>query len=744
MADASKYDFNNPNLITKMVPRHYLDDAAVLQGLTSTEGDLSQLPGIKEDKPGGNVIKQSQIVSSILFMWASVFDDVKMFIDEASRLLNVDYVNDQTISDHLLPFLANYHGFALPTQFNSVTVDQYMDGRQLTVQTANNNASLQSIQNTIWRRILSDLPTIRKTKGTHASFRSVLRNMGINPDGAFRIREYGGSKTSRIGDNFVNRREVGSMMSFTGSSSPQGTIDGEGRDPNRPLITSPYLSGSRTEQGYPTPRGTVTSGGSTASGDGLFTSGSWSAEGLYKFDKRLTHAATQSLMRIQATGSSSGVGNNWLLYNLIARKPDSSTGVKGSVTLYGAPGNSSPSSTLKIDFPNINIFDGNKWHLSFGRRRADIDQNHSSSYFLRAGRTSISGFFLTESVGYLVDSEDNSLNVISPSINASGSFMTVGSMSLGYDTSLSSNIFLNNHSDVDAKQLNFTGKAASLRFFSKDLTKKETTQHVKNFKSVGVENPLLNYSFNNTETGSFERLRVDLSIDQILTKSNDDGTLQIFDFSQNLFHGRGTGFERSSQIIDPETFDFKSFEPKFETSRADNKVRIRSFKNPEKVEDYGVLAAPLYELPQGERPDDDRRFEIEISSVQALNEDIMNIFATMDFFDNAIGEPTYLFSSEYRDLRNMRRVYFNRLEDKISFKKFFEFFKWFDMTVGDIFEELVPRTSRYLGTNFVIENHALERPKFAYKFTDMYIGELDRRAESKIFLQQFVGSIKKY
>ena len=66
------------------------------------------------------------------------------------------------------------------------------------------------------------------------------------------------------------------------------------------------------------------------------------------------------------------------------------------------------------------------------------------------------------------------------------------------------------------------------------------------------------------------------------------------------------------------------------------------------------------------------------------------------------------------------------------------------MTVGDIFEELVPRTSRYLGTNFVIENHSLERPKFTYRFTDMYIGELDRREESKIFLQQIVGSIKKY
>ena len=122
----------------------------------------------------------------------------------------------------------------------------------------------------------------------------------------------------------------------------------------------------------------------------------------------------------------------------------------------------------------------------------------------------------------------------------------------------------------------------------------------------------------------------------------------------------------------------------------------------------------------------------------------MNIFATLDFFDNAIGDPELVFAREYRDLRHLRRIYFNRLEDKVSYKKFFDFFKWFDNTVGDIFEELVPRTSRYLGTNFVIESHALERPKFTYNYTDMYLGELDRRAAALIFLQQFIGNIKKF
>ena len=82
--------------------------------------------------------------------------------------------------------------------------------------------------------------------------------------------------------------------------------------------------------------------------------------------------------------------------------------------------------------------------------------------------------------------------------------------------------------------------------------------------------------------------------------------------------------------------------------------------------------------------------------------------------------------------------------EKVSTKKFFEFFKWFDITVGEIFEELVPRTSRYLGTNFVIENHVLERPKFRYSYFDIYMGEIDRRNPGLIFLQQFIGTLKKF
>ncbi len=743
IATASNYDYNNPNLITKMIPGHYLANESLDPRFDNDERGLEEPPGMTVDRPGGNVIKQSHLISSVLFLWANTFDETKMFIDEMSRLLKVDYKDNDTISSQLLPFLAKYHSFSLPAQFNHATIDQQLKGRNITLDKAKANHSLQSIQNTIWRRILSDLPEIRKSKGTRGSIESVLRNIGINPGTTFRIKEYGGSRRNEIRNFYEKRTQVGKMLQFSGALGPQGSIGSDGRDSGRPLITSRFLSSSRTEPGVPTIKGAFIKGVSNEPSDGLFTSGSWSCEGLFKFESPENHPPRQSLMRIHTTGSSSGVGNNWLIYNVIANKPSPRHNITGSVILYGKPdGNSSEHLSLKVD--NVNIFDGQKWHVSFGRDKKDTLGYHSSSYYLRVGKSNYTSEpTLFSSSVYFYDKGNNALNNIAPDYNASGSFIAVGSMSLSYDTS-SAYEFLNTlASEGDANYLLFSGKAANIRFYSKEITKDESIVHIENPRSLGTINPLKNYNFNRAKSGSFERLRLDYSMNQELTKSDGSGTTAVFDFSQNNLTGRGTGFEVSSSIYLPERYDFRTIVSKIETQPNENKVRIRSFKSYDMAEKYGTAIAPVYEIPPSEKPLDDRRVAIEVSAVQALNDDISLLFSSLDYFDNAIGDPELVFSNEYKNLRDLRRVYFNRLEDKMSFVKFFSFFKWFDDTVGDILEELIPTTSRYLGTNFVIESHALERPKFTYAYSDMYLGELERPDPGKIFVQQLIGKMRK-
>ena len=95
-----------------------------------------------------------------------------------------------------------------------------------------------------------------------------------------------------------------------------------------------------------------------------------------------------------------------------------------------------------------------------------------------------------------------------------------------------------------------------------------------------------------------------------------------------------------------------------------------------------------------------------------------------------------LFSPDYPDLDNLRTIYFNRLTDKINYTQFFQFFKWFDASIGSLLESLIPRKTKFIGTNFVIESHMLERAKFTYNHAGMYMGSSNRHSINRDLLVQ--------
>jgi len=155
--------------------------------------------------------------------------------------------------------------------------------------------------------------------------------------------------------------------------------------------------------------------------------------------------------------------------------------------------------------------------------------------------------------------------------------------------------------------------------------------------------------------------------------------------------------------------------------------------------------APVFKINPNETPTDDTRLSIEFSIIDALNRDIVNIFATLESLDNALGNPELVFSPDYPNLEVLRNIYFNRLTDKIDIKAFFEFFRWFDTSIGSFIEQLIPRKTRFFGTNFVIESHMLERPKVEYNYSDIYITEATRHnMKDTLLLQQISGIVRKF
>jgi hypothetical protein len=735
LTSASQYDAGNPNIVTRLIPSHYLRDASQFEGFEAENGSLSDEIATQTDQPGGAVLGQPQIIAGLLYTMAENFDELKMFVDEFKRLLKVDYLTTDTVSNQLMPWLSRYYGIYMPALFDKASPEQYLDGKNVRLDRIKTTA-LQTVQNAIWRRIFSDLPYLFSTRGTLASLYAILNNVGITPNGPVRIRELGGSSVRTLGDSYVRRHEIAAMLDMSGTLGPAGTLDAQGIDDSRPFLQSSYLSGSRTEPGYPEI-------GPAPANNGVFTSGSWSVEGTYKFERDIEHSQYQSLSRMHGTGSS----EHSVFINCVAKKPQVLGSVTGSVTLYARPAFSIPPGVplLELALTGVDIFDGGKWQVTYGRNRNDsIESVASSSYFLRASKFTPGGLeqYYTTSSFYYAEGPgvgSNSLEGVSASANASGSFIVIGSQSLPPGA-----FYLNDVSlDSLTKETNFSGKVSGLRFYSKGLTEKESKTHARNFKSLGVEDPEVNFNFVTNLSGSFERLRYDVSWDQVVTQSDSGGAVTGFDFSQNGLTFAGTGFEASKRIIKPERFDFDVLSSNFQSGENPNKIRIRSFQNSEDVETFGTAFAPLYRLPQNEEPKDDRRVTIEVSVMQGLNEDIMNIFGTLDYLDNVIGSPELVFSQDYPHMRNLRRIYFNRLTQKVNFTAFFDFFKFLDDTIGILLEQMLPSDAKLTGPSYVLESNALERPKFTYKYFDLYLGEEDRGDKDVYLLTLIEGSMKK-
>ena len=757
LASASDYDTNNPNLITNLIPRHYLLESSVFEGFGQTElANVSDQYGEKENFPGGGKLTSAQIIASFLFVWAKHFDELKIHLDHFGRLLKIDPIEEGTVADTFLPFLADYYGVTMPDMFSNQSLDQFYTRKGHKIDTVLSKNNLQYVQNQIWRRILSDMKEIMRSKGTIHSIKSLMRNMGINPDQNFRFREFGGDRTARLSDKRTPRVRILKSLDFSGSFGPGAvSYDPQGVPNNRPFFKSANLMGpsgtwstGRPEPGPPYP-------GSNAAYNRNLLSGSWTYEGLYQMTPHSTlkkfHPVTASLVRFATSGSTTLSQKESTFLNLLAFSGSNENNTTGSLSLIFKDTHSTSTKKLVMPLTGVDIFDGNVWSISFGRIRNDLTASvASSSWFLRAG-TQVGGTLtnLYESVK-LFDTEpptgETSQSALTTTVNnVSGTVILIGSQSIPTGSSLHGLSYT--HADLGSLERSsfFGGRLLGARFWSKALTFKEAKNHALDPMSLGVENPKVNFNFVENVSGSWEKLRMNVDMDQIITGSSAAGEITLKDMSQNSLHATGTGFEVDKNVIKPVTTTFSSISPFFDQSNAPNRIRVRSFLNNENIKKYGGLKAPLHSIPQNEEPIDDTRFSVEVSAVQALNEDIIKIFASLDSFDNILGSPEMQFSEDYPDLEHLRDVYFNRLTDKVNFKTFFEFFKWFDSTIADLIETMIPRRTKFLGVNFVVEPHMLERPKMVYNTYDMYVGPNDRHGlRGTILLQQLVGEIKRY
>lgn len=744
LTTGSLYDEYNPNIITKLIPQHYFQNGTNYRDFSEEFDKLGQLFKDLSDKNIGknrSDIDENQLLIKLLLTYAKSYDEIKLFLDAITSFNYTEYTGYDQTPDVFLKEKAKQRNIELPDLFSYATLRQATEGLDLSSSPSQSQKTLYEIQNLIWRRIIVDAPKQKVKKGTVDSIKSIFRNAGIEPDNIFRFREYGGSKEKSLDGSRETVKDSLSFISFESSLNKETTsVDYRGypNDIEIPRLKSQFLSSSRSQPGLPSMQGSFVDGVSDNTSDGLLTSGSFFYEGLYKWDTVDENSnRKESLVRIHTTGSSSPSSKESCIINLVASSDEINLFINDS-TSFNEP--------QKITLTGSNIFDTNIWNISFGRKNTHESEGvMSSSYFLRASRQS-NGEVLTlnQTASIRPNYSDSLLSNITSTYNASGSFIVIGSQSF-QDTSTN---FLNNTStvDSDAGVTSFTGFVTNVRFFSKFIDEKEWLEHTRNIRSTGVDNTKTNYNFNTVDSGSFERLVLFTDSKQKTKQTDIAGNIRLFDFSQNEFHFSGENFPTESNVFSYHPVIFETLSSDFDINTSVEKVRVRSFQDASNInKSYYASASPVYEILPSEESIDDNRFSIDMSVMKGLNDNILDAFSDLSQFDNALGKPNLIFADHYQDLQALREIYFNNLMDKIDLQKYRELFKWIDNSFTDMVYSYIPRTTNFMGINFIYESHVLERNKFRYLYDEIYLKSLERdRYRGNIYLSQYVGKIKRY
>jgi len=716
LLSASQYDEKNPNLITRLIPPHYLQEGQVSQGLETEEGKIVEAYPESGDTPRQAKLGSAQIISSMLYIWAKQFDEYKLFLDQFSLLDDINPVSTGSVANTFILRQSKEFGFELPKLFEQNDLKSSEFGDDIGIDPSAGNVPLSELQYQAWRRIVSNFPDVISSKGTLYSVKSLIRSFGVNPDTAVRVREYGGSRSGYIGGRVPRRDSIGELV-----------VTGSWR------ATSPFLSGTRVEPGLPSPKGTFINGVSDSPDDGLLTSGSWSWEGSFTYPLTRQKNGYESLVRMYCTGSS-GLG---MLANLTFDTNGIVASKVANVRLHAAYSTVIPNG-FELLIPTASVLDGDRWSVSFGREKLSPQM---SRWFLRAGKEiagEVAESYSTET--YVTCSEqDDAFSNKGSVFNASGSFFVLGNepniVTAGQFVEYAYPSFVTGA---------FLGNVSRVRFYSKFNDDAEWLEHIRDVTSTGVKDPLTNFNFVTTASGSYERLRLDVPFDQDITGSDTSGEIQFFDYSQNSLHLTGVNFPVSTTVLGNTDVLYSGLDPKFDERSTNNKVRVRSWQSYENAVKYGGEVGHAYEVPRNEEGADDTRFGIEISVVQGLNEDIMRMFADHSAIDDAVGEPNAIFDDSYAHLDDIREVYFNRLTGPTDFHNVFLFSKWFEGTIGKLVEQIIPANTRYFGTNFVIESHVLERNRMRYTWGDLYLGENDRLGlRGTIGLSQLLATMRR-
>ena len=650
----------------------------------------------EDEKTGNNLQKFTQVLSSY-------FDETHQQIKEITDIGEVKYYSLKEENDKpyaLIRDSLQSRGIIVPDLFSEANaIEEILSRGEQDLF----NEKIHDIKNTIYQNIYNNISFIFKSKGTEKSFRNLIRCFGID-DELVKINLYADNsdytledtrRTTAIKKNFVD------FNSLTRDSATVYCQNDAARTETSSYIDAPSNANSNlisftVETEFIIPK-------KADNGHPAFTTPIQSEE--------------QILVVAEAdptqTGDSVYQNSNPPIVDIyIEKEQDYSDNVKFVASLNFGGVNY----LLKSDVYK-SVYDNSKWNLAvklspvkeFGDK---IHGGATTDYELE--------FYGVSTLSDSVEHEFTKTQIITSTAARTEvekkKFISIGASKQNYDPS---------EPNVNRKT---NLKISSTLFWYDYLSNEEIKAHASDGSNFGRLHPNDDaYSFvANLSSGGTADIRVPRKDTLAMhwdfngvATSDASGNFTVEDLSEGFaasdsrygwftelvrkqVTGRGRHFQANDDQVTNREFIYSAKHRPPEVINSEELVEIRTQDDDKFTRD----SRPITHF-----------FAAEKSMYQIINDQIVNLFATIVEFNDLIGQPINRYRMDYKSLEKFRQMFFERVKNVPSLEKYVDYYKWIDNSIGMMLEQLIPVSSNFSSElRTMIESHVLERNKYWTKF----------------------------
>lgn len=694
---AAEYDLINPNSFWKLFPKNIFLEGSDYDNIKETYISSSTK---KSTSVLGTEKSINQEIIKLISIWARFFDQIKMYIDSFTEILNFNYDtinNGKKIDGMILPLALNQAGFKF-REIQAFSIQEKLENKNLTHEEVMSVLSIRQIQNILWKRFLLNSKDYLMSKGTKKSIKSVFNSFGLEANKYISIKEVNGQNRFNINNQFIEDRVRIKFIDFNRHDKVylEDQFSGNLVTNKLSLLTNLFYKDSANPLTMDLEK-------------------DWSLEFYFRFDKTKNKMFlnNQSLLRIDhIEGDEQNFSVPFL--NVVFNRTNNSK-LSGELKTFILHNGIPYSNSLD----NVSLMNGCLYHYCIRKTKNKTTKNFE--YYITLSPTG--------SLSYTTKKE----NIIKTSsiqyVNNAG---TTHKYRIAIGSYKYQDVISESEIDNFSYETNFQGMITHLRLYNCFITNESLSIKSKDLKYIG----------NDTKNFSSRELKLNLNLTRPVESyyQTANNKFDIFNYTSlenlrtnlniipSVYIGQSL-LDDQQQIEGNKIFNCEDHiilrqNPEFDVLQNTNKVYINSFENEVYKNQYknDNITHSSQHHPEYLYHDDQRLY-IDFSAVNFLNKDMSNLISVNDYFTNVLSNSSCLFEDSYIDLKNLRDEYFQRIKSKedIDFSVLYQVYKYFDNILEDLLYDAIPSRVNYSGFNFVYESHIFERSKYQYKYSDSRI-----------------------